>query len=66
MTGPEAYQALAQYYALQLEVRTGIKFSNKGSIAKHIRKQHGIEGRTKQQTLDNFGDYLREEGVLRA
>jgi hypothetical protein len=41
--GIQLFQMRSQLAALGMEVRTGMKFSSKGSLNKHIRMQYGIK-----------------------
>jgi hypothetical protein len=59
----EAFQRLRLYYALKIEVRTGLKHSQ-GSVLKHLQTQYGVKARTKAGALEEWGARLREEGVL--
>lgn len=56
----EAYQLLARRHALKLEVRTGLRFSHRVSIAQVCRKAYGIKHRSKAKVLEEM-DRLCEE-----
>jgi hypothetical protein len=63
-----AFHMLAQYHALKAEVERDILVNRqmqRRSLAKFIREQYGVKGRTKRETLDNFEKLLYEQGVLR-
>jgi len=62
--GIERFQKLRLYFALKVEVRTGMKHSQ-GSILAHLQREYGVKARTKKAALEEFGGRLREEGILR-
>jgi hypothetical protein len=62
--GIEAFQKMRLYFALKLEVETGLRHSQ-GSILKHLQTHYGIKSRTKINALYEWGEILRKEGVLR-
>lgn len=59
----EAFQRLRLYYALKIEVRTGMRHSQ-GSVLAHLQRVYGVKARTKAGALEEWGARLREEGVL--
>jgi hypothetical protein len=60
----EAFQKMRLYYALKIEVETGLKHSQ-GSILAHLQRVYGVKARTKAGALEEWGARLREEGVLK-
>lgn len=48
------YQMLAQRAALRTEIRTGRRFSSKGSIAAQIRRQHHLTSLKKTDLVEEF------------
>lgn len=63
--GIEAFAKLQTYYALKLEVRTGMRFSSRGSVAQLIRDRYGYTQRRKADLLYAFEADLIAGGVLR-
>jgi hypothetical protein len=57
------YRKLQMYYALKLEIGTGLRHS-RGSVMNLIRREFNIEARTKKQVLQEFGAMLQAEGLL--
>ena len=63
--GIAAFRQLQQYYALKLEVNTGLRHS-RGSVMKLIISENpSITKRTKKGVLEEYGNLLREKGVLK-
>lgn len=61
--GIEAFAALQAFYALKLEVETGLRHS-RGSVMKLIKQRYGIEGNTKKVVLENYKHFLQDAGIL--
>lgn len=61
--GIAAFRYLQLYYALKLEVNTGLRHS-RGSIMNVIRKEFGIKARTKKAVLEEYEEILRKKGIL--
>jgi hypothetical protein len=60
---PKDFHKLQCYYALKIEVNTGLRHS-RGSILKMIQTKYGVKARTKKAALAEFGAMLQDEGVL--
>lgn len=65
--GIAAFRQLQQYYALKLEVNCpGLRHS-RGSVMKLIISENpSITKRTKKGVLEEYGNLLREKGVLKS
>lgn len=62
--GIEAFHKMQLYYALRIEVKTGLKYS-RGSVMKAIIAENpSITKRTKKGVLADYERILREQGVL--
>ncbi len=58
-TDPRSYQLLAWRKALQLEIKTGMKFS-RGSIMNMVKQRFpDFKGRTKQAIHDQLDAYIK-------
>lgn len=64
--GIEAFRCLQAYYALKLEVNTGLRHS-RGSVAKMIKQRYlpHVTSNRKATILLEFGAYCREHGYLK-
>ena len=46
-----AYRMLTQIKALELEVRTGMRMSNRFNLLKGLKEEYGLKSRTKKDAL---------------
>lgn len=46
-----AYRMLTQIKALELEVRTGLRMSNRFNLLKSLREEHGLKSRKKVDAI---------------
>jgi hypothetical protein len=60
-----AFRELQAYYALKLEVNTGLRHS-RGSVMNLLRERYNIPYRTKAKVLAEVERILKEKGVLRS
>jgi hypothetical protein len=59
----EAYFLRARYFALKLEIRTGMSHSQ-GSVMKFLKQKHGFKRGTKKGVLAEYKEYLAGRGII--
>jgi len=57
----ETFHMLQCYYALKIEVRTGLRHS-RGSILALVRERYGITSKTKAKAMTELAALLKDRG----
>jgi hypothetical protein len=57
----EVFHRLQCYYALQIEVKTGMRHS-RGSVLKLVQKVYGVKSRTKAGAMEELRSQLEDLG----
>ncbi len=47
----QSYRMLTQIKALELEIRTGLRMSNRFNLLKGLKEEYGLKSRTKKDAL---------------
>ncbi len=47
----QSYRMLTQIKALELEIRTGLRMSNRFNLLKSLKEEYGLKSRTKKDAL---------------
>jgi tRNA G26 N,N-dimethylase Trm1 len=58
---PQLYHMLQCYYALSIEVKTGLRHS-RGSVLNLVRSEYGVEARTKVKAMAEMREKIEAKG----
>jgi len=56
-----AYRMLTQIKALELEVRTGLRMSNRFNLLKALREEHGLKSRKKVDAIAELKNLFHQK-----